>query len=252
MNPQAKTVGASERDEQARARWRTRVVELDPERLVFVDECGSNVGLTPLHARAPRGERAFGQAPRNRGKNTTLASPGEHDDRGDGTWTGGGERTTKAVFGAYVERVLAPPLRPGEVVMMDNLSAHKGDRTRELIEQRGCELLFLPSYSPDFSPIEEAFSKLKALLRRETARTKEALVEAIGWALVAITPAMRWVGLAIAVTYSLIGRYENRCMIVLSSVRKSRLTCSHSVNRIPFFGEMCDNRGIWKSDNPFL
>ncbi len=94
--------------------------------------------------------------------------------------------TTKAAFEAYVERVLAPSLSPGQVVVMDNLSAHKGDRVREFVEERGCEVLFLPSYSPDFSPIEEAFSKLKALLRRAGARTKEALVEAIGRALDAV------------------------------------------------------------------
>jgi transposase len=96
--------------------------------------------------------------------------------------------TTAMVFEAYVERVLAPSLSPGQVVVLDNLSAHKGDKVRELVEGRGAELLFLPSYSPDFSPIEEAFSKLKALLRREKARTKEALLEAIGRALDAITP----------------------------------------------------------------
>lgn len=187
-------MGASERDEQARARWRERIAELDPERLIFVDECGSNVGLTPLRARAPRGERAFGEAPRNRGKNTTLLASMGVEGIGPCLAVEGG--TTKAVFEAYVERVLAPSLRPGQVVVMDNLSAHKGDRTRELIEERGCELVFLPSYSPDFSPIEEAFSKLKALLRREKARTKEALVEAIGRALVAITPgdALGWFG----------------------------------------------------------
>ena len=95
--------------------------------------------------------------------------------------------TTAAVFEAYVEKVLVPTLRPGqEVVVMDNLNAHKGERVRELVEARGCEVLFLPSYSPDFSPIEEAFSKLKALLRRARARTKEALVEAIGRALDAV------------------------------------------------------------------
>jgi transposase len=95
--------------------------------------------------------------------------------------------TTKAVFEAYVERVLAPSLRPGRVVVMDNLGAHKGDRVRGLIEARGCTLLFLPPYSPDFSPIEEAFSKVKALLRKAQARACEALVEAIGSALRAIT-----------------------------------------------------------------
>ncbi len=95
--------------------------------------------------------------------------------------------TTKEVFEAYVEQVLAPSLRPRQVVVLDNLGAHKGERVRRLIEERGAELLFLPPYSPDFSPIEEALSKLKALLRREKARTKEALVEAMGRALEAVT-----------------------------------------------------------------
>ena len=179
-------MAASERDDEARARWRGRVARLDPGRLVFVDECGSNVGLALLRARAPRGERAYGEAPRNRGKNTTLlASMGPE---GMGPCVAVEGATTSAVFEAYVERVLAPSLTPGRIVVMDNLSAHKGDRVRELVEARGCEVLLLPPYSPDFSPIEEAFSKLKALLRREKARTKEVLVEAIGRALDAITP----------------------------------------------------------------
>jgi transposase len=95
--------------------------------------------------------------------------------------------TTKAVFETYAERVLAPALTPGQVVVMDNLSSHKGERVRQIIEQRGCELLYLPTYSPDFNPIEEAFAKLKALLRRAEARTREALVEAMSRALDAVT-----------------------------------------------------------------
>jgi transposase len=95
--------------------------------------------------------------------------------------------TTSAVFEAYVEQVLAPTLRRGQVVVMDNLSAHKGERVRELIEERGCELLYLPSYSPDFNPIEEAFAKIKGLVRKAEARTRDALVEAIGSALSAVT-----------------------------------------------------------------
>jgi transposase len=187
-------VGASERDEEARARWRERVRLLDPSKLVFVDECGTNVGLAPLRARAPKGERAFGKAPRNRGKNTTLLASMGSDSMGPCLAVEGG--TTKAVFEAYVGRVLAPSLLPGQVVVLDNLSAHKGHRARELVEERGAKLLFLPSYSPDFSPIEEAFGKLKALLRREKARTKEALLQAIGRALDAITPedAKGWFG----------------------------------------------------------
>ena len=96
--------------------------------------------------------------------------------------------TTKAVFEAYLERVLAPSLLPRQkIVVMDNLSSHKGSRVRELIEARGCELMYLPTYSPDLNPIEEAFSKLKVLLRRAGARTREALLEAMGRALEAVT-----------------------------------------------------------------
>ncbi len=95
--------------------------------------------------------------------------------------------TTSVVFEAYVERVLAPTLCKGQVVVMDNLSAHKGERVRQLIEERGCQLVYLPSYSPDLNPIEEAFSKIKRLVRKAEARTREALVEAIGSALSAVT-----------------------------------------------------------------
>jgi len=95
--------------------------------------------------------------------------------------------TTKAVFEAYVEHVLAPTLKPGQLVVMDNLSSHKGAEVRELIEGRDCELMYLPPYSPDLNPIEEAFAKLKALLRRAGARTREALIKAMGWALEAVT-----------------------------------------------------------------
>ena len=142
--------------------------------------------MTRLRARAPKGERAYGRVPRNRGKNTTLiASMGAG---GMGPCLAVEGATTKTVFEAYVERVLAPSLSAGQVVVMDNLGAHKGARVRELLEERGCSLLFLPPYSPDFSPIEEAFSKVKAHLRKAAARTRGSLVEAIGRALSAITP----------------------------------------------------------------
>jgi transposase len=94
--------------------------------------------------------------------------------------------TTRDAFEAYVERALCPSLRPGQVAVMDNHSSHKGSRVRELIEEKGGELLYLPPYSPDLNPIEEAFAKLKALLRRAGARTREALVEAMGRALEAV------------------------------------------------------------------
>jgi len=149
-----------------------------------VDECGTHTSMTRLYARAPKGERAYAKVPRNRGKNTTLLASMSSEGMGPCLAVEGS--TTKAVFEAYVERVLAPSLRPGRVVVIDNLGAHRGERVRELIEARGCSLLYLPPYSPDFSPIEEAFSKLKALLRKAEARTREALVEAIGQALEAV------------------------------------------------------------------
>lgn len=95
--------------------------------------------------------------------------------------------TTKAVFETYIDRVLAPSLSPGQIVVMDNLSSQEGSRIRELIESRGCELLYLPAYSPDLNPIEEAFAKLKVLLRKAEARTRETLLEAMGRALDAVT-----------------------------------------------------------------
>jgi transposase len=179
-------VGASERDEFLRIAWRVLVARaLDQRRLVFVDEMGTTTSLAPLYAWAPKGERARCEVPRNRGKNTTLLDSMTAEGMGSCLAVVGS--TTKAVFEAYLERVLAPTLRPGQVVVMDNLASHKGEKVRELIEGRGCELLYLPPYSPDFNPIEEAFAKVKALLRKAGARTREALVEALGAALDAVT-----------------------------------------------------------------
>jgi transposase len=123
--------------------------------------------------------------PRNRGPNTTLLASMTVEGMGPCLAVEG--TTTRLVFEAYIEKVLIPSLRHGQVVVMDNLSAHKGERVRELLESVGCELLYLPPYSPDFSPIEEAFSKLKGLLRKAEARSREALVEAMGKALDAVT-----------------------------------------------------------------
>ena len=170
-----------------RIAWRVLVARaLDQRRLVFVDEMGTTTSLAPLYAWAPKGERARCEVPRNRGKNTTLLASMTAEGMGSCLAVVGS--TTKAVFEAYLERVLAPTLRPGQVVVvMDNLASHKGEKVRELIEGRGCELLYLPPYSPDFNPIEEAFAKVKALLRKAGARTREALVEALGAALDAVT-----------------------------------------------------------------
>ncbi len=186
MEPKKRSLGADERDEFLRAAWRVLVAkEIGAGRLVFVDEMGSNTALSSLFAWARRGERARAKAPRNRGKNMTLLASMSVEGMGPCLAVVGS--ATKAVFESYVERVLAPSLRPGQVVVLDNLAAHKGERVRELVEARGCELLFLPAYSPDLNPIEEAFSKVKGLLRRAEARTREALIEALGRALEAVT-----------------------------------------------------------------
>jgi transposase len=179
MEQKKRSVGAAERDEWLRAAWKVMVAgTLDARSLVFVDEMGTNTSLSPLYAWAPRGERASCSVPRNRGPNTTLLSSMTLEGMGTSLAVEGA--TNRKVFETYVEQILAPTLRRGQVVMMDNLTAHKGERVKELIEERGCELIYLPPYSPDFNPIEEAFSKIKALVRKAEARTREALVEAIG------------------------------------------------------------------------
>jgi transposase len=169
-----------------RAAWRVTVAaRVEPERLVFVDECGTHTSMAPIHGYAPKGERLRLAVPRKRGKNTTLLSSITLSGMGPSLAVEGA--TTARVFETYVKKVLAPSLKEGQVVVMDNLGAHRPGRVRELIEQRGCQLIYLPSYSPDYNPIEEAFSKVKDLIRKAAARTKEALVEAIGAALSAVT-----------------------------------------------------------------
>ncbi len=159
--------------------------QVEAKRLVFVDEMGTNTSLSSIYAWAPKGQRAYWSVPRNRGPNTTVLSSMSAQGMGPSLTVEGA--TTSAVFEAYVEQVLAPTLRRGQVVVMDNLRAHKGERIKEMIEQRGCQLVYLPAYSPDLNPIEEAFSKIKGLVRKAEARTREALVEAIGSALSALT-----------------------------------------------------------------
>ena len=158
---------------------------VEPERLLFVDECGTHTSLAPIYGYAPRGERLHLAVPRGRGKNTTVLSSMTIEGMGPSLAVEGA--TTTRVFETYVEKVLVPSLEPGQIVVMDNLGAHRPKRIRELIEQQGCELLYVPAYSPDYNPIEEAFAKIKNLLRKAAARSKEALVEAIAAALSAIT-----------------------------------------------------------------
>ena len=158
-----------------------------PEDLVFLDETGSHLGYTPTHAWAPRGQRAHAAAPRNPGENKTVIAALTLDGVGallrfDGGMTG-------ARFEGYVRHVLAPTLRPGQVVIADNLRAHHTPGARAAIEARGARLLFLPPYSPDFNPIEHTFSKVKQSLRRTAARTDDALRTATWVAFATVTPA---------------------------------------------------------------
>lgn len=185
VDAKKKSLAASERNEQERENWRQQMSQQEVNRLVFLDECGSNIALTPLYARAPKGERAHGSVPRNRGKNMTLIASLSLQGMGAAMILEGG--VNALAFEAYVEQVLVPTLQPGQTVVMDNLSVHKVARVQQLIENRGCRLLFLPAYSPDFSPIEETFSKIKAFLRRAGTRTREALQDAIAQALLTVT-----------------------------------------------------------------
>ena len=184
---QKKTLIARERDEAERAAWRAGLAGLDPADFVFLDETSTPTTLTPTRARAPRGERAVGRVPRGRREQVTLIA----------ALTPGGLEAPvllpgaldRLAFDAWVEQALVPCLRPGQTVLLDNLSVHRSARARDLVEAAGCRLIPLPRYSPDLNPIEPAFAKLKGALRRAEARSFEELVAAAGPALDAVTPA---------------------------------------------------------------
>jgi transposase len=162
------------------------VLKHDPKCLVFIDESGFNLAMTPLYARAPKGQRVYGHVPENRSENSSLIAALSLDEGVSAAMTLAGA-VDGIAFKVYVREVLVPELRPGQIVVLDNLQVHKDLTVREAIEAKGCELLFLPSYSPDFNPIEQAFSKLKALVRKHNARTTQALDDAIAAALKAVT-----------------------------------------------------------------
>jgi transposase len=170
----------------ARTAWRTEVAEVRPEDLVFVDETGSHLSYTSIYAWAPRGQRADAAAPVNRGENKTVVAALTLDGIGPRLRFDGAMTTAR--FEGYVRHVLAPTLRPGQVVVADNLKAHHSPAVRAAIEARGARFLPLPTYSPDFSPIEEAFSKVKRALRRAQARTDDELRAATWAAFATITP----------------------------------------------------------------
>lgn len=161
-------------------------------RCKFVDESGVNIAMTPLYGRAPRGERVIGSVPQNYGSNLTMiAALGVGGLNALMTVEGA---TDGEVFRVWTERVLCPTLERGDIVVMDNLGAHKVSGIREAIEGRGAKLIYLPPYSPDLSPIERCWSKIKAALRAVGARTRRRLEKAIKQALSTITEsdALAW------------------------------------------------------------
>ena len=186
-NPEKKSLRASERNAVARAGWRAEVAAVPAEDLLFLDETGSHLGYTPTHAWAPRGQRAYATAPANRGENKTVVAALSLEGVGPLLRFVGA--MTCARFEGYVRHFLVPTLRPGQVVIADNLKAHHSPAVRAAIEARGARFLPLPAYSPDFNPIEEAFSKVKQALRRAQARTDDDLRAATWAAFATITTA---------------------------------------------------------------
>jgi transposase len=183
-----KTKHASERDRpdvrRRRRSFRREIKPIEPKRLVFVDETGVTTAMTPTYGRAPSGERVISSAPASWESVTVIAALGLDGARAPLAVSGSIDAAT---FLAYVEQVLVPALREGDVVVFDNLASHLAPGVAEAIEGAGARVLSLPPYSPDLNPIEEMFSKLKELLRRAAARTKDHLIEAIGEALRRVT-----------------------------------------------------------------
>ena len=182
-----KTISAAERDPWARAAFALEQSDFDATQLVVIDEVGSNLDLTSSHAWAPIGERALAVVPRNTPINTTTIASISHEGMGPALIVAGG--VDRVTFASYLEQVLVPTLRAGQIVIADNLSAHTSARAQAIVSACGCRLVYLPPYSPDYSPIELAFAQIKADLRRAAARTREALETAIATALAQISAA---------------------------------------------------------------
>jgi len=168
-----------------RQAWRERAAGIDPRRFVFVDETGAKTNMTRVHGRCEGGKRLMASAPHGHWCTTTLLG----SVRLDGTTEAMAieSATDQDVFMAYVREILTPALRPGDIVVMDNLSPHKTPAVAEIIRASGAEVWYLPPYSPDLNPIEQMWSKVKALLRKAAARTAQALLEAIGAALASVS-----------------------------------------------------------------
>ena len=182
-----KSLVATEQDAEQRAIWQEAQPTLVPEDLVFLDETSTQTNLTRTHGRAPKGQRLVAAVPRNHGPNLTCLAAVTVTGIGPSIVFEGA--LDGPIFTQWVAEKLVPSLRPGQLVILDNLSVHKVVAARKAIEAAGCDLRFLPAYSPDFNPIEQLFSRLKTHLRAIAARTIPALMDAIGAALNAVTAA---------------------------------------------------------------
>jgi transposase len=169
-----------------RAQWRRYQGQVDPARLVFIDETWVKTNMTRLHGWAARGKRLVAKVPHGHWNTTTFLAALRHD-RIDAPCLFDGPINGE-LFLAYVEQALVPTLKPGDIVILDNLASHKGKAIRKTIRAAGAKLIFLPKYSPDLNPIEQLFAKLKTLLRKAGARTPETLSAAIGSLLHSFTP----------------------------------------------------------------
>jgi transposase len=170
-----------------RAAWKSDQASLDPGRLIFIDESWVKTNMTRLRGRAPRGERLIGRVPHGHWTtNTLIAALGIRGVRCSALIDGA---VNAKVFEAFVEQVLVPQLRPGDVVILDNLSSHKSARTRDRIEAAGARLEFLPPYSPDLNPIEMVFAKIKQTLRSLACRTRQTLWDSMQAVLDTVTGA---------------------------------------------------------------
>lgn len=180
-------MSASEQDATARTAWRQLMTAVDARTLVFLDETSTQTVLTRTRARAPRGQRAVARIPRNHGPNVTCLAAITPDGVTEPLVFEGA--LDGPLFTQWLTERLLPALGPGRVLVLDNLSVHKTAAARTAVEAAGCQLCFLPAYSPDFNPIELIFSQLKAHLRGAAARTFDRLVDAIGAAFDQIAPA---------------------------------------------------------------
>jgi transposase len=179
-------MAASERNPYKRGWYWRRVSGLNHRRLVFLDESAVNTAMTPTHGRSPRGERVHDNVPRSYGEQTSLVGALSFGRGLMAVMTLTGPVDTLA-FDAYLLRVLAPRLRKGDVVVLDNLNVHKASQVEEVAEARGARVVWLAPYSPDFSPIEQCWSKIKTLLRAAKARTREELEQVLASAIKLVT-----------------------------------------------------------------